>query len=170
VVLSRFHPCHDITLCFSDFHLQKVSVCLLWLRVYPITQILIEYFSRGFKVTRFTPLNSSRYLHSSVKVVFVLDNTESLKIVVAWASTTVRVGGIPNLTPIIAVKWLALCCVHKGHGIKLGRGISLPQIPIHYRLIFLSFSALDLSPSPPCGSTALVGLSFFIVEVSSISH
>jgi len=124
VVLSRLQLRQVITLCFSDFHVQKLSVCLLWLLVYPITQILIEYFSRGFKVTRITPLNASPYLHSSVKDVFVLDNTEALKIVVARANITVRVGGIPNLTPTVAVKWLALCCVHKGHGFKLGRGIS----------------------------------------------
>lgn len=110
----------------------KNYVCLLWLRGYLITQILIEYFSRGSKVTRITPLNAFRYLHSSVKDAFVLDNTEALKIVVARSSTTIWVGGIPNLTPIVVVKWLATCCVHKGHGFKLGRGISLPQIPVHY--------------------------------------
>ena len=87
----------------------------------------MENFSRGFKVTRITPFNASRYLHSSVKDVFVLDNNEALKNVVARASTTVRVGGIPNLTPIVAVKWLALSCVHKGHRFKLVRGNSLPH-------------------------------------------
>ena len=127
MVLSWFHELQVITLCFSDFHVQKLSVCLLLLRDFLITEFLIEYFSRGFKVTRITPLNASRYFHSSVKDVFVLDNIEALKIVVARTSTTVRDGGIPNLTPYVAVKWLTPCCVHKGHGFKLGRGISLPH-------------------------------------------
>ena len=74
-----------------------------------------------------TPLYASRYFHSSVKDVFVLDNTGALKIAVARTSTTVRDDGIPDLTPIVAVKWLTPCCVHKGHGFKLGLGISLPH-------------------------------------------
>jgi len=127
VLLSRFHPRQVITLCFSDFHVQNLAVCLLWLLVYLITQILVEYISRGFKVTRIAPLNASRYFHSSVKDVFVLDNTEALKIEVARTISTVRDGGIPNLTPNVAVKWLTPCCVHIGHGFKLGRGISLPH-------------------------------------------
>ena len=52
-----------------------------WLRVYPTTEILTEYLYRGLKVTRLTPLNSSRYLHSLVKDVFVSDSTETLQIV-----------------------------------------------------------------------------------------
>jgi hypothetical protein len=71
VVLSRFHPRQVIILCFSDFHVQKLYVCL-FAALLSNNRNPYEYFSRGYKITWITPLNSSRYLHSLVQDVLVL--------------------------------------------------------------------------------------------------
>jgi hypothetical protein len=97
-----------------------------WLCFDLVTEILLEYSYYGFKVTRLTPLNSSRYVHSLGKDVFVSYGVVALNILVTRTGTAIGVG-VRDLSPNVIVKGLALCRVHRGHTFKLGRGYFLPR-------------------------------------------